>query len=98
MSNWKRGKLVPALTGLVNTGVKALRNSVYAVGGVMGVAVPGSYLMVSEVVEGVLAVLMSSWSSEGKVAVLGVLRGWRKGFAGILDVECTLGPSGRCKK
>ena len=53
----------------------------------MGVAVPGSCLRVSGVIDGVLAVVESSWSSEGKVAVLGVLRGWRKGFAGILDVE-----------
>lgn len=55
----------------------------------MGVDVPGSCLRVSGVVEGVLlvSVRLSSLSSEGKVAVLGVLRGWRKGLAGILSLR-----------
>lgn len=37
LSNETFEKLTPALTGLVNTGVSALRKSVYAAGGVMGV-------------------------------------------------------------
>lgn len=70
----------PALTGLVKTGVKALRKSVYASGGVIGVALPSSRLMSSTV-----RVLESLCISEGKMKVLGVFSGCKSGFrTGIL--------------
>lgn len=70
----------PALTGLVKTGVRALRKSVYASGGVIGVALPSSRLMSSSV-----RVLQSLCISEGKMKVFGVFRGCKSGFwAGIL--------------
>jgi hypothetical protein len=63
--------MTPALIGLVKTGVRALRNSVYARGGVIGVLRPSSCLMMTfNDGKGLL-----HWSSDGKVAVLGVLRG-----------------------
>lgn len=69
----------PALTG-VKTGVKALRKSVYASGGVIGVALPSSRLMSSTV-----RVLESLCISEGKMKVFGVFRGCKSGFrTGIL--------------
>lgn len=70
----------PALTGLVKTGVRALRKSVYASGGVIGVALPSSRLMSST-----LRALESLCISEGKMKVFGVFRGCKSGFgAGIL--------------
>lgn len=42
------GKVTPALTGLVKTGVRAFKNSVYASGGVIGVELPSSRFMESE--------------------------------------------------
>lgn len=70
----------PALTGLVKTGVRALRKSVYASGGVIGVALPSSRLMSSTV-----RVLESLCISEGKINVFGVFSGCKSGFgAGIL--------------
>lgn len=70
----------PALIGLVKTGVKALRKSVYASGGVIGVALPSSRLMSSTV-----RVLESLCISEGKMKVFGVFSGCKSGFrAGIL--------------
>lgn len=70
----------PALTGVVNTGVKALRKSVYANGGVIGVALPSSRLMLSTV-----RVLESFCISEGKTKVFGVFSGCKSGFrTGIL--------------
>ena len=73
----KLGKLMLELTGLLNTGVNALRNSVYAVGGVIGVNAPSLCLTESE--EGVEESLKSS---DGKTVVLGVFNGWRIGFSG----------------
>lgn len=67
------GKVTPALTGLVKTGVRAFRNSVYASGGVIGVELLSSRLIESE---------RPVWSSDGNVALLGVLSGGRVGFVG----------------
>lgn len=75
----KLGKLMPALTGLLNTGVNALRNSVYAVGGVIGVDMSSPCLTVSEEV-----VEPSLKSSDGKTVVFGVFNGWRVGFSGAM--------------
>lgn len=72
----KLGKLMLALTGLLNTGVNVLRNSVYAVGGVIGVDMSSPCLTLSE--EGVEESLRSS---DGKTVVLGVFNGWRIGFS-----------------
>jgi hypothetical protein len=73
----------PALTGLVNTGVRALRKSVYASGGVIGVALPSSRLMSLTV-----RVLESLCNSEGNMKGFGVLSGGRSGFwGGILRKE-----------
>jgi len=70
----------PALVGLVKTGVRALRNSVYASGGVIGVALPSSRLISSTV-----RVFDSLRISEGYVGVSSVFSGGRSGFeAGIL--------------
>jgi hypothetical protein len=68
-------KLTDGLSGLVNTGVRAFRNSVYASGGVIGVELISSPLMFPEVSE-----LELLWISDGNVVLFGVLRGWRTGF------------------
>jgi hypothetical protein len=60
----------PALTGLVNTGVRALRNSVYDSGGVIGVALPSSRLISLTV-----RVLEALCISEGNVKDFGVFSG-----------------------
>lgn len=69
----------PALTGLVKTGVRALRKSVYASGGVIGVALPSSRLMPSTV-----RVLVSLCISEGNMNVFGVFNGCRSSFLGVI--------------
>lgn len=104
LSSGKLGKLMLALTGLLNTGVRALRNSVYAVGGVIGVDMSSLCLTVSEIVdeESLLK------SSDGKTVDLGVFNGWRTGFVGgmmlMLSVEYSINDQiprrcqgGRCK-
>ena len=70
--------------GVARTGVKALRKSVYAVGGVMGVFSPCSCLMTAErhADRGVSTI------SDGNEAVFGVWRGGSTGFViaeGILS-------------
>ncbi len=62
--------------GLARTGVRALRKSVYAVGGVMGVLRPCSCLMTAET----QADSGVSTISEGNEPVLGVWSGGRTGF------------------
>jgi len=66
-----------ALVGaeLVSTGVRALRNSVYATGGVMGVLSASSCLMMADKYGLALCRI-----SEGNDAVLGVWSGGRVGF------------------
>lgn len=66
--------------GLARTGVKALRKSVYAVGGVMGVFSPCSCLMTAErhADRGVSTI------SDGNEAVFGV---WRGGSTGFMTAE-----------
>lgn len=67
-------KLVPGLTGLVNTGVRALRNSVYASGGVIGVEAKSSCLMLLTADSEALLI------SDGKVQLLEVCIGCRTGL------------------
>lgn len=62
-----------------NTGVKVLRNSVYAAGGVMDAVLFSSRLGESEDSE-----MGLSYSSEGKGMFFGVLRGGRDGFEGAM--------------
>jgi hypothetical protein len=66
--------------GLASIGVSALRKSVYATGGVIGVLSPCSCLMTAErhADRGVSTI------SEGRVAVLGV---WRGGRTGLVTAE-----------
>lgn len=69
-SNVNFGKLPPALTGLVNTGVRAFKNSVYADGVGMGLS-PLSSCLITRGLNGFGFV----WISEGKVNDLGVFKG-----------------------
>lgn len=61
------------------TGVKVLRNSVYAAGGVMDAVLLSSRLGESEDSE-----MGLSYSSEGNGMFFGVLRGGRDGFEGVM--------------
>lgn len=70
LSRGNLGKLMLALTGLLNTGVRALRNSVYAAGGVIGVGMSSSCFTLSEREDD-----ESLKSSDGKTVVLGVFSG-----------------------
>lgn len=79
LSRGKLGKLILALTGLLNTGVRALRNSVYAVGGVIGVDMSSLCLTVSEMEDE-----ESLKSSDGKTVDLGVFKGGRTGLVGAM--------------
>lgn len=79
LSSGKLGKLMLSLTGLLNTGVRALRNSVYAAGGVIGVDMSSLCLTVSEAPDD-----ESLKSSDGKTVVFGVFSGWRTGFVGAM--------------
>jgi len=64
------GKLTPGLTGLVKTGVSAFKNSMYELGGVMGVDnVPSSFFTSDGDKKVPLCI------SDGRLAVLGVLSG-----------------------
>lgn len=78
-SNGNLEKLTAGLIGLLKTGVSALRNSVYASGGVIGV-VKGFSVFISD-----REYRRSLCNSDGKVAVLGVLRGCKTGFEGAIS-------------
>lgn len=74
--------------GLASMGVRALRKSVYATGGVIGVLSPISCL----IIVGRQADSGVSTISEGRVAVLGVCRGGRTGLVtaeGILSTTAS---------
>ena len=69
------GKFPPAVTGLLKTGVRALRKSVYADG--VGIELS---LLGSRLISPALRTLGSSWISDGKLKDLGVFSGGRSGF------------------
>lgn len=69
--------------GLLNTGVIALRNSVYAGGGVMAVLPPSSDLIGLSWA----GAMGRSWSSDGNSMVFGVTRGRSVGLGAILPKE-----------
>lgn len=73
----------PELAGLANVGVRAFRNSVYAGGGVMAIAV---WLPLSSLLIGLGWAMATgkSWSSEGNSMVFGVMIGLRTGLGAIL--------------
>ena len=73
----------PALIGLASTGVNAFKKSVYAIGGVIGVFMPSSCLICSITPESGLSVI-----SEGKFAVLGVVRRGKAGLAMLRKRSC----------
>jgi hypothetical protein len=68
-------KLTPGLTGLVNTGVRAFKNSVYASGGVIGVEAASSCLILLMADSEPLRI------SDGKVQLFGVCKGGSTGLA-----------------
>lgn len=74
-------KLARELFGLAKMGLKVLRNSVYAEGGVMGISCSSSVLILTDLdgeaglAESRQVEEVQSRSSEGKVMFLGVLSG-----------------------
>lgn len=78
LSNENFGKDPAEPFGLSKTGVRALKNSVYASGVGMEPSLP--LLLLSSRLISMLRALGSSWISEGKVNDFGVFNGGRSGF------------------